>query len=93
MTIASQQLFDFDGKTYEQPLDQVRLSGLMLRVWRVVEDGQWHSLAELAKLTGGTEASVSARLRDLRKPRFGSHVVERRRVKETGLFLYRLGSQ
>lgn len=47
------------------------------------------SLAAIAKLTGDPEASVSARLRDFRKLRFGGHTVERRYV-EVGLFEYRV---
>jgi len=39
--------------------------------------------------TSHPEASVSARLRDLRKEKFGGHVVERRAVKR-GLFEYRV---
>lgn len=79
----------FDGETYEPPLDAERLTTLMERVAAVMRDGDWHTLRELAVRTGGTEASVSARLRDLRKPRFGGGTVERRRV-EGGLFTYRL---
>ena len=52
-------------------------------------DGQEHTLAELANGIGCTEAAASARIRDLRKARFGAHEVERRRVSG-GLFVYRL---
>ena len=38
--------------------------------------------------TGDPEASVSARLRDLRKKRFGSHIITRRYVSD-GLWQYR----
>lgn len=51
--------------------------------------GGWWSLRELHNLAGGSEAGISARLRDLRKPRFGGYQVERRRV-EGGLFEYRI---
>lgn len=70
---------DFDGATYERPLDQYRLAGQLGRVLGVMSDGQWRTLAELATATGDPEASVSARLRDLRKPRFGQLVVDARR--------------
>ena len=45
--------------------------------------------ATIAEAVGSPEASVSARLRDLRKPAFGGHTVERQYV-ERGLFRYRV---
>lgn len=53
---------------------------------------RWWTLAEIVEHVGGSEASVSARLRDLRKPQFGAFVVERRRRGEPkrGLFEYRV---
>jgi hypothetical protein len=61
----------------------------MERVYKLMTDGAWHTLPELAKAVQGSEAGVSARLRDLRKARFGGHVVDKRRV-EGGLWEYRL---
>ena len=54
-----------------------------------MRDGLEHTLAELHQITKDPEASISARLRDLRKPKFGSHDIQRRYV-ERGLFVYRL---
>jgi hypothetical protein len=50
------------------------------------------TLQDIARETGDPEASISARLRDLRKPQFGGHTVERIRTGEgkRGLFLYRV---
>lgn len=48
-------------------------------VWAAAVGGSWRTLRELADRAGGSEAGVSARLRDLRKPEFGAYVVERRR--------------
>ena len=80
-----------DGTTYDAGLDGERLKGQHARVLATMSDGQWHTLAGLAATTGATEASVSARLRDLRKLRFGGRVVHRRRVVGTpGLHEYRL---
>jgi hypothetical protein len=42
-------------------------------------DGRWRSLQEITDLTGWPPASVSARLRDLRKPEHGGHTVHHRR--------------
>ena len=79
----------FDGKTYERPLDQKRLGSQLQRVKQFTADGEWHTLADIIRVCGGNEASVSARLRDLRKEKFGEHRVERRRVKG-GLHEYRV---
>lgn len=78
-----------NGETFDAALDAERLKGQHHRVYAVMRDGDWRSLADLADQTGYPEASISARLRDFRKPRFGSHTVERRRVGG-GLFQYRL---
>ncbi|HEX6038881.1 hypothetical protein [Longimicrobium sp.] len=43
-------------------------------------DGKWRTVPELAVLAGCTEAGASARLRDLRKPKFGRFTVERRPI-------------
>jgi len=40
--------------------------------------GTWLTLQELAQLTCYGEASISAQLRNLRKPRFGGYVLEKR---------------
>lgn len=81
-----------DGKTYNHARDGKRLHMQHHRVLAFMRDGEWHTLAEIACHTRDPEASVSARLRDLRKPRFGSHVIEREYV-ERGLFRYRLKDQ
>jgi hypothetical protein len=71
--------------------DQGRAAAQRGRVWTVVVDGGWHTLAGIAARTGDPEASISARLRDLRRPEHGAHTVERRRVREGGgLFEYRV---
>lgn len=79
----------FDGETYEPEHDAKRLRSQLERVFYLMRDGEWRSLGRIAELAGGSEASVSARLRDLRKEKFGAHEVDRRRV-EGGLFEYRL---
>ncbi len=79
----------FDGVTYEPALDRERLSSQLERVQDLMRDGMWRTLAEISTSCGGTEASVSARLRDLRKDRFGGHTVNRRRLVG-GLFDYQL---
>ncbi len=79
----------FDGATYSPVKDHVRLTGLLHRVFAVMSDGNWHRLSELANRCNGSEASTSARIRDLRKDKFGGFQVDRKRHTK-GLFLYRL---
>lgn len=78
-----------DGATYEHARDAQRLNDQQQRVWDAMKDGAWRTLAQIHAMTGDPEASISARLRDFRKPRFGSHGVPRRHVGD-GLFEYRL---
>lgn len=78
-----------DGSTYEHARDGARLAGQHARVLAFMRDGRWHTLAEISIHTRDPEASVSARLRDLRKKRFGEHKVAREFV-ERGLYRYRL---
>jgi hypothetical protein len=83
----------FDGITYDPSLDYQRLSGQLKRVFSVMVRGGWLTLSEIAAQTGDqSEAAISARLRDLRKPKFGGFEVERRRRGEgkKGLWEYRL---
>jgi hypothetical protein len=79
----------FDGVTYNPPRDASRLRTQLWRVFVIMTDGREHTLFDLSDRTGGSEAGVSARLRDLRKPRFGAWTVTRRRI-EGGLWGYTL---
>ena len=79
----------FDGATFDKDRDGKRLTAQIYRVYDAMKDGQWHTLSELAKICGDPEASVSARLRDMRKPRYNSMQIERRYVRR-GLHEYRL---
>lgn len=92
----------FDGETYQPAEDHVRLSRQVDRVLAymlakardAVETGcesvGWRTLPDVSRALGIPEASVSARLRDLRKSRFGGWTVERTRLAEPGLFAYRI---
>lgn len=79
----------FDGKTYDPARDEDRLKTQLFNVWRLMKDGRWRTLEQISVKVGCPEASVSARLRDFRKRKFGGHVVEREYVRQ-GLFKYRL---
>lgn len=78
-----------EGKTYSWQLDGVRLAGQKQRVFDLMRDGRYRTLARIAEVVGGSEAGVSARLRDLRKPQFGAFDVQKRRVAG-GIWEYRL---
>lgn len=80
---------DFDGSTYDQDRDGQRLGRLLDRVYNLMIDGSWRNLTEIQARCGGSEPSVSARLRDLRKAKHGSLLVERRYVSN-GVWEYRL---
>lgn len=79
----------FDGETYVAERDGSRLRAQLDRVQRLMADGVWRTLGEIAEATGdASDAAISARLRDLRKPRFGGFVVERRHRGDGGRGLY-----
>lgn len=67
--------------------DAKRLTGLLARVADFMADGRWHTLPEIARAVNGMEASVSARLRQLRNDH--GWTVERRRTDKPGIFEYR----
>jgi DNA-binding transcriptional regulator GbsR (MarR family) len=69
---------DFDGATYDPDRDRKPLNRQYQAVETLMADRQWRTLAEIAEATGYPQASVSARLRDMRKQRFGGQVVVRR---------------
>ena len=79
----------FDGETYEPKKDKPRLTKQYLRVFNLMKDARWRTLRGISAGVDAPEASVSARLRDMRKKRFGSHKVERERG-EGGTHTYRL---
>ncbi len=79
----------FGGDTYDAERDRDRLAGQIFRVWVCMADQQWRTLQDISYATNDPEPSISARLRDFRKKRFGSHVVEREYI-DRGLFRYRL---
>jgi hypothetical protein len=81
------------GETFDKKADGERLGSQQRRVEELMLDGEWRSLHEIAvalrKLYGVhfPEASISARLRDLR--RAGYTVERERKSAKSGLWLYR----
>lgn len=78
-------------RTYDLELDGPRLERLLDRVRGLMRDGRWRTLAEIVERVGGSEAGVSARLRDLRKSPIRAEVERRRRGEPAlGLWEYRV---
>lgn len=84
---------DFDGATYAPEQDQERLTNQQAQIRQLMLDGVWRTPEEVAqtlglRLTSGT----TARIRDLRKPRWGGYNVESRRrgAASDGLWEYRV---
>lgn len=79
----------FDGSDYDHERDCPRLSSQYLRIFELMKDGQPRTLLEIANVTQDPEASISAQIRHMRKPRFGAHVVIKNYVGN-GLYTYKL---
>ena len=83
----------FDGETFVAERDGDRLRCQLVDVRMLMADGEWRTLSEIARECGYPDSSIpgiSARLRDLRKLKFGAHTVERRYL-HNGLWEYRMG--
>ena len=63
--------------------DETQLAAIRELMTRAGARGVWLTLGEIAEATQFAEASISAQLRHLRKPRHGGHRVEKRRRGRT----------
>ena len=79
----------FDGRTFSDAQDGERLRTQLFRVRMLMLDGAWRTLAEIETKLDCPQASISARLRDLRKEKFGALTVDRQR-RTRGTFEYRV---
>jgi hypothetical protein len=86
------ELRPFDGETYSPARDGTRLAKQFNAVKTAMFDGQWHTLAELSEIAHASDAAVSARVRDLRKEKFGGYTVERLYIRN-GIWAYRIVGQ
>ena len=82
----------FDGPDYEAENDRARLTGQIKTIYEYMSSGRWKTLREIEDALNYPQASISAQLRHLRKPRFGGHTIEKQRRgdRKQGLFEYRL---
>jgi len=80
------------GPAYNEAIDGKRIKRQheTIRDFLLRHHHCWHTLEYLSRTLGYPEASISAQLRHLRKPRFGSYVVEKRRRANAGLWEYRV---
>jgi len=75
----------FHGPDYVPELDEIRLTGQMLRVFEYMRNSKWKTLHEIADAINEPEASISAQLRNLKKDghnkqnvNYGGHDIPRR---------------
>lgn len=71
-----------DETPYDPTKDRARLGGMRLRIFDAMLQENGLTPAELESHVHGQQTSISAQMRDLRKPHFGGHTVLKR--KRTG---------
>ena len=79
----------FKGSDYIEERDHNRLSGQKTKIFNLMEDGVFRTLDQISSQIKEPPASISAQLRHLRKPSFGSHTVNKKYIGD-GLFSYQL---
>jgi len=86
------KLTEFDGSDYVSLLDKKRLVTQLMEIFNLIKNGKWYTLFEIEQITKYPQSSISAQLRNLRKRKFGSFIIEKKRrgEKSNGLFEYRL---
>jgi hypothetical protein len=62
----------FDGY-YVTAADDGRLLNQLERIFYLMRDGEARTVEQIHRIVGGTQTGVSARLRDLRKAKFGGY--------------------
>lgn len=87
----------FDGASFGAYPNEARLKVQLDRVRSLMFDGKWRTLEEISDAIEHSTSqkcptsSVSARLRDLRKSKFGAYTVKKRvREGHKGLWEYRV---
>ena len=77
------------GPAYVEERDGERISSQRHRIYALLSEQQWFTLAEIEAQTGDPQASISSQPRHLRKPKFGEHTVLRRHIAD-GVHQYQL---
>ena len=78
------------GPAYDPAKDGQRIRKQHEAIRDLMLDGQWRTLVEIEAILSYPQASISAQLRHLRKPKFGSYLVEKRRRNDGGTWEYRV---
>lgn len=78
------------GGTLPRPLPipgiNIELPGPLAAIRTLLLDGQWHDLNEIAQAAGTSITSTSARIRDLRKAKYGGLNIEFKPNKDGGVY-------
>ena len=74
----------FQGATYDAAKDEKRLTRLLDAVGDALRSGGRWTLRDLQQQCGGSEAGISARIRDLKQVANGGNYERGVRVRETG---------
>ena len=77
------------GPSYVKARDEGRLNAQLSNIWNHIKDQHWFTLAEGEGELGYPQASISAQLRHLRKPKFGGHHIIKKYI-DNGLWMYAL---
>jgi len=86
------QIPHFEGSNYTPEYDHIRLAKQYEVIRDLMLDGKWRTVQEINAITGFPETSISSQIRNLRKKKFGSFTVPKRRrgnVKQ-GLYEYQV---
>lgn len=78
---------------YEGPVnaaDCARLEGQTRKIFELMKDGRFRTLAEIESVTGYPQPSISSQLRHFRKIRFGGHTLNKRRRNDGAQWEYQL---
>lgn len=68
------------GPAYDEKIDGERINKQQARIRKFMLNAGWKTLGEIEEALNYPQASISAQLRHLRKRRFGSFIVDKRRM-------------
>ena len=75
--------------THEEQQDRAR--DQLFRVWNYLRNHTWVRVPEMAEALGISQTGAASRIRDLRKAKYGGHIVLRRFLGH-GIYEFSLGS-
>lgn len=78
----------FKGDDYSPHRDRTRLKKQFDRVFDVMSDGRWHTIAEVSEITEDPPQSVARQIRYIRSKKEG--LIVERRYDGDGLYSFRI---